>query len=368
MNRVDWIALAVIAVAALAGLRRGLLASALSLGGLALGAVIGARIAPHFLHDGSSSPYASFAALAGALVGALVLQSVASMAGRVARGGVAIVPPLRMLDSFGGLLIGGAIGLCLVWVAGAALLQVPGQHDLRSEVDQSRIVTRLDAIVSPTSLFGQFARFSPFELISGPSIPTGGPADPSIVYAPGVTRARLATVRIHATACGSEVEGSGWAAKPRVVVTAAHVVAGATRITANGYPAVPLYMDRTQDVAVLRVPGLRSTTLPLADARSGGDVAILGFPDDGGLDVRPGVVGDTGDVLSDGSLRRVTALGGLIRHGNSGGPAVDATGHVEATVFASHVGGSGEGGYGVPAGPVRTALARTRAPVSTGSC
>jgi S1-C subfamily serine protease len=368
VNRVDWIALAVIALAALAGLRRGLLASALSLGGLALGAVIGARIAPHFLHDGSSSPYASFAALAGALVGALVLQSVASMAGRVARGGVSIVPPLRMLDSLGGLLIGGAIGLCLVWVAGAALLQVPGQHDLRSEVDQSRIVTRLDAIVSPNSLFGQFARFSPFELISGPSVPTGAPANASIVYEPGVTRARLATVRIHATACGSELEGSGWAAKPRVVVTAAHVVAGATRITANGYFAVPLYLDRTQDVAVLRVAGLRSTTLPLAAASPGTDVAILGFPDDGGLDVRPGVVGDTGDVLSDGSLRRVTALGGLIRHGNSGGPVVDATGHVLATVFAAHVGGTSEGGYGVPAGPVRTALARARGPVSTGAC
>ena len=127
-------------------------------------------------------------------------------------------------------------------------------------------------------------------------------------------------------------------------------------------------MDRTQDVAVLRVPGLHSTTLPLAAARSGTDVAILGFPDDGGLDVRPGVVGDTGDVLSDGSLRRVTALGGLIRHGNSGGPAVDASGHVQATIFAAHVGGSREGGYGVPAGPVRTALTRARAPVSTGAC
>ncbi|HEX6763013.1 MAG TPA: CvpA family protein [Gaiellaceae bacterium] len=368
MNRVDWIALVVIAIAALAGLRRGLLASALSLGGLALGAVIGARLAPHLLHDGSSSPYASFAALAGALVGALLLQSVASMAGRVARGGISIVPPLRMLDSLGGLVVGAAIGVCLVWVAGAALLQVPGQHDLRSEVEQSRIVTRLDTIVPPTSVFGRFARFSPFELISGPSVPTGGRAEPSIVYAPGVTRARLAVVRIHATACGLEVEGSGWAARPHVVVTAAHVVVGATRIAADGFPAEPVYIDRTQDVAVLLVPGLRSATLPLADARAGVAVAILGFPGDGGLDVEPGVVGDTGDVLTDGSLRRVTALGGLIRHGNSGGPAVDASGHVEATVFAAHVGGTGEGGYGVPAGPVRAALARARTAVSTGSC
>jgi S1-C subfamily serine protease len=330
--------------------------------------VIGARLGPHLLHDGSSSPYASFAALAGALVGALLLQSVAGMAGRVARGGVSIIPPLRLLDSIGGLIVGGAIGLCLVWVAAAALLQVPGQHDLRSEVEQSRIVTRLDGIVSPNEMFGQFARFSPFELISGPSIPAGGPPQPSIVYAPGVSRARLAVVRIHANACGLEVEGSGWAAKPHTVVTAAHVVAGATAITANGFPAVPLYIDRTQDVAVLGVAGLRSATLPLADPQSGDAVAIVGFPGDGGLDVEPGVVGDTGDVLTNGSLRRVTALAGLIRHGNSGGPAVDASGHVQATVFAAHVGGSIVGGYGVPDGPVRTALADARAPVSTGRC
>jgi hypothetical protein len=57
VTRVDWIALAVAALAALSGLRRGLVATALSLAGLALGALIGARLAPHLLHNGASSPY-----------------------------------------------------------------------------------------------------------------------------------------------------------------------------------------------------------------------------------------------------------------------------------------------------------------------
>ena len=83
MTRVDWIALAIAALAALSGLRRGLVATALSLAGLALGAVLGARLAPHFLHGGSASPYTPLAALIGAAVGAALLQSLASVAGLV---------------------------------------------------------------------------------------------------------------------------------------------------------------------------------------------------------------------------------------------------------------------------------------------
>ena len=50
----------------------------------------------------------------------------------------------------------------------------------------------------------------------------------------------------------------------------------------------------------------------------------------------------------------MTSLRGKVRHGNSGGPAVNARGEVETTVFASREGR--EGGFGVPPGPVRDAL------------
>jgi len=71
-------------------------------------------------------------------------------------------------------------------------------------------------------------------------------------------------------------------------------------------------------------------------------------------------------VLVSGKLREVTALSGVIRHGNSGGPAVNERGAVEATVFAARIGSSG--GYGIPAAPVLSALARAKHPVSTGAC
>ena len=85
MTTIDWAALAVVAVSALLGFRRGLIASGLSLAGVLLGAWIGARIAPHLLSGGSRSPYTPLAALIGATIGAAVLQSVAVLLGTLAR-------------------------------------------------------------------------------------------------------------------------------------------------------------------------------------------------------------------------------------------------------------------------------------------
>ena len=65
-------------------------------------------------------------------------------------------------------------------------------------------------------------------------------------------------------------------------------------------------------------------------------------------------------------LRTVTSFGGKVRHGDSGGPAVDATGAVQATVFAART--DGRGGFGVPASLVRPALASAGGTVSTGPC
>jgi S1-C subfamily serine protease len=365
MTRVDWIAAAVAVLGALSGLRRGLVATALSFGGLVAGALIGARVAPHLLHGGAGSPYTPLAGLVGALVGASLLQWVASIAGSFARGGLAVIPPLRLLDSIGGFVAGTALGLALVWVAGAALLLIPGQPKLRAEVQKSKILHRLDELAPPRTVLRALARVDPFPQIAGPA-PPSTPPDARVLRATSVRAARASVVRITAVACGFGVEGSGWVARPHIVVTAAHVVAGGSGIRANGHAATALVVDRKQDVAVLRVPGLKAPAIPLVDAHSGDPVAILGYPANGPFDARPGRIGNTADVLVEGSLREVTALRGLVRHGNSGGPVVNRNGQVEATVFAARIGS--KAGYGVPAAPVRRALARAKGPISTGSC
>jgi S1-C subfamily serine protease len=365
VTRVDWIALAIAGLSALSGLKRGLIATALSLAGLAAGAVLGARLAPHFLHNGASSPYTPLVGLGGAVAGALLLQTVASIVGSFARGALAVVPPLKMLDSLGGLAAGAALGLAIVWVAGAVLLQLPGQTKLRAEVQRSVILQRLNTIAPPRTVLRAFARVDPFPAIAGPA-PPALPPDKRVLSSAAVVRARPSVVKITATACGLGVEGSGWVARPHTVVTAAHVVAGATGIEVNGKAATAYVVDRKQDVAVLRVPGLTAAPLPLVDPHAGDPVAILGYPENGPFDARPGRVGSTADVLVHGQLREVTALSGVVRHGNSGGPAVNERGQVEATVFAARVGGTG--GYGVPAPPVQADLARAKRPVSTGAC
>jgi len=353
VTRVDWIALAIAGLSALSGLKRGLIATALSLAGLAAGAVLGARLAPHFLHNGAASPYTPLVGLGGAVVGALLLQTVASMIGSFARGALAVIPPLRMLDSLGG------------FAAGAVLLQLPGQTKLRAEVQKSLILQRLNTIAPPRTVLRAFARVDPFPQIAGPA-PPSVPPDRRVLSSAAVVHARPSVVRVTATACGLGVEGSGWVARAHLVVTAAHVVAGAKGIEVNGRRATSLVVDRKQDVAVLRVPGLAGAPLPLVDPRAGDPVAILGYPDNGPFDARPGRIGSTADVLVQGKLREVTALSGIVRHGNSGGPAVNESGEVEATVFAARIGATG--GYGIPAAPVRTDLARAKHPVSTGSC
>ena len=366
MTRVDWIALAIAGLSALSGLKRGLIATALSLAGLAAGAVLGARLAPHFLHNGASSPYTPLVGLGGAVVAAILLQSVASMAGSLARGALAVIPPLKLLDSLGGLAAGAAFGLTIVWVAGAVLLQLPGQTKLRGEIQRSVILQRLNEIAPPRTVLRAFARVDPFPSIAGPA-PPSAPPDARVLSTAAVRNTRPSVVKITATACGLGVEGTGWFAGPNTVVTAAHVVAGARGIEAGGKQARAFVVDRNQDVAVLHVSELGAgPPLRLVDPHAGDPVALLGFPENGSFDARPGRIGATADVLVKGRLREVTALSGLVRHGNSGGPAVNDRGEVEAMVFAARIGGSG--GYGVPAAPIRAALARAKRPVSTGSC
>ena len=180
------------------------------------------------------------------------------------------------------------------------------------------------------------------------------------------------------TACGLGIEGSGWVAAPNLVVTNAHVVAGMKDARVDHgdgrfRDAAVVAFDIRDDVAVLRVEGLDAPPLRLVDPVEGQAVAILGYPENGPFTATPGRIGQTGDLLTDdaygrGPVRRnVTTLRGVVRHGNSGGPAVDGQGRVQATIFASRIGSAA--GYAVPSALVRETLASAgRREVSSGPC
>jgi S1-C subfamily serine protease len=376
MTRVDWIAAAVIAVAALNGLRRGLVGGLLSLAGIVAGAYFGAKLAPQLL-SGSESPYTPLVALGGALVLGVLLQSVAAMAGNAIRTTLFVVPPLKVLDSLGGLALGAAAGAAIVWVAGAVALHLPGQVQLREEVQQSRILGEINARVPPSRLLDAISRVDPFAAIAGPQ-PRVAPPDPALLESAGVRAAQPSVLRVTGTACGLGIAGSGWVATPNLVVTNAHVVAGmkdprVDRADGAFRNADVVVFDARNDVAILRVAGLATPPLRPVDPIEGQPVAILGYPESGPFSASPGRIGQTGFVLTDdaygrGPIRRlITTLRGVVRHGNSGGPAVDSQGRVQTTVFAARVGSAA--GYGVPTAIVRDALAEAGPrEVSTGPC
>ena len=266
-NVVDWIALGIVAFAALGGMRRGLVVTALSLGGLAGGAYAGSRVAPHLLHGGAGSGYTPLAGLIGAVLGAILLQTAAGIAGSLVRGGLRL-SPLRLIDSFGGLVLGVVSGVVLVWVLSATLLLIPGQSNLRRDVQQSAVVRRLDQAVPPRRLLKLLARIDPFPSIAGPTPPSSPPPAHIAVSGAGDV------VRVLGTACGVGIEGSGWFATRDLVVTAAHVVAGEhdTGIEIPGSSGVHsvtvVAFDAHNDVAVLRFGG-EHDALPLVEPRLG---------------------------------------------------------------------------------------------------
>ena len=378
VNLADWVAIAIVLVAAVGGLRRGLVLSAFSLVGLAGGAYVGSRVAPHVLHGGASSTWTPVAGLVGAVVGAMLLQFGALAAGSFIRGGMRLTA-LRLIDSAGGLLLGGAIGLAIVWVGASAALLSPGETRLRQEVERSAIVKQLDAALPPRTLLNLLARIDPFPSIVGPQAPSLPPSS-GVLRDPSIRAAATRVVKVLGTACGVGIEGSGWFAGRDLIVTAAHVVAGegntSVRIPDDqlpSRPAVVVVFDVHNDIAVLRVEGVGLRPLQMADPRSGASVAILGYPLDGGLRGTPGRIGRTATVLTQDALghgpvaRTITAVAGRVEHGDSGGPAVDAGGRVQSTIFAARLGSAS--GYGVPPSVVAGDLARAgRHSVSTGAC
>jgi S1-C subfamily serine protease len=364
VSAADWVVIVVILIAALIGFSRGLVRGALSVAGLALGAYIGARLAPELLSEGS--PYAPLVALSGAVLGGTLLQAIAGLAAGSIRATMRAVPGLRTVDSAAGLLLGAAAGVFFVWAIGAVLLYLPGQLELRHAVQQSAILSRINDRFPPERLLATLERVDPLGVVLGPSTVISEP-DSKLARDPDVVAAAGSVVRVTGFACGLGVEGSGWIVRPGVVVTNAHVVAGITRPhvdrrDGSGEDATVVVFDVENDLAVLRVKGLEGRPLRLVDPARGVPVAIVGYPENGPLTQVAGRLGETvkafsRDAYGRGPItRKVTTIRGAIRPGSSGGPGIDAHGRVRTTVFARRAGD--DGGYGIPAELVRAVVER----------
>jgi S1-C subfamily serine protease len=378
MTALDWIIVVFILLMAIWGYLQGLVVSASSLAGFALGAFVGSRLGPVLLAGGSSSPYAPlFSLVTGLMVGGLAAVIFEAMGEGVRRR--MLFPLAGTIDGIGGAALVAALGLALVWILGAVALQTPGARKYRKDIQRSAVLSALNDLLPPSGpVLNALSRADPFPHISGPEARVPAPTG-RIVRDPDVRAARASVVRVLGTACGLAVQGSGWVASPGVVVTNAHVVAGEsdTTVETDGggqLGAQAIAYDAHNDVAILRVGGLTAPALPRrTGAPAGEPVAILGYPEDGPFHASAGRLGDTQTVISRDSYgagpvqRRMTAIRGNIRSGNSGGPVVDANGRVAATVFAATTQGP-RGGFGIPTGIVEADLAGAHGRVGTGPC
>jgi S1-C subfamily serine protease len=377
---IDWIIVAFALLMAAQGSRSGFIVGALSLAGFVVGAFVGTRIGPLLLPHGSSSPYAPLFGLAGAVLAGSVLAGGLEGVGIMVRRKV-VIPGIGTIDAGLGAVLSAVIALGIAWLAGAIVLQAPqASRELRRDVQRSAILRRLNDVLPPSGvLLHALARLDPFPSVDGPEARVRAPTA-KIARDPDVRGAADGVVKVLGTACGLGVEGSGWIARAGVVVTNAHVVAGEDdtvvqlRGTGPKLRAHAIAFSAKDDIAVLRVDGLSGRVLGLAaDAPPGRSAAVLGFPHNGGYDVRAARLGATRRVISQDAYgrgpvtRSMLSFRGLVRHGNSGGPLVDGQGRVAGTVFAATSGGR-RGGFAVPNAVVRQILGAARGNVDTGPC
>jgi hypothetical protein len=381
MTAIDWIIVAFTLLMAFWGYSQGLIVGALSLAGFLGGAFLGSRLGPLLVHDGAHSPYAPLFALIGAfLIGGILASGLEVLGFHLRR---RLPAGLGVLDGVGGALLIAAAGLAVCWIAGAVALQTPGARGLRKDIQRSAILSTLNDELPPSGpILNALARFDPFPAITGPA-PRVPPPTGKVARDRDVRAAGRSTVKVLGTACGLGVEGSGWVAKPGVVVTNAHVVAGEsdTTVQVQGegprHDAHAIWFDSTNDIAILRVPDIEGSVDPLplnVDAKAGVSAAILGYPENGPFDVRAARLGVTSSVRTQDAygrgpiLRKITSLRGLVRSGNSGGPVVDGRGRVLTTIFAAAIGGRQRVGFGVPDSIVADALGKASGAVGTGPC
>lgn len=375
MSTADWVVIAVVAVSGLYGVTTGFLRGAFSLAGFALGAYLGARLAPALLSD--ASPYVPVIALAFAILGGMLMRGVAALLASALRTSLGVIPGMRLVDSLAGLVLGLVAGVLLCWAVGAVLLYLPGQSDLRRSVQRSTILSRINDEFPPERLLETLERVDPIGVLLGPPaiVP---PPDSALARDPDVIRASKSVVRVTGVACGLGLEGSGWIAGRGIVVTNAHVVAGIRRPRVDlpdgaAFTSTVVGFDVTNDLAILRVPGLRARALVLAAPERGTAVALVGYPENGPLTRTPARLGATKTVLSRDAYargpitRRVTAIRGVVEPGSSGGPGIDGQGQVRTTVFARRP--RETGGYGIPADRVQAVLANAGSrPVAATDC
>ncbi len=391
MNLLDVLLMVAFSYALVRGFLQGALSQMAAFAGSAVGLLLGAAAAPPLAAQVIDRPGATLALLTISLLAVfLVLGQAAGIAVGLRLRGAAERAGIGGLDRGVGILVGATWFVLVVWLTASVLTQGPFPS-VAQQVRSSRVVAGLDAALPPApDLFGRVGSYLDRHgfpqvfsgLQRGVTAPPVGPTSEAAVQA-AAAAGRPAAVQVQALGCGGISYGSGFVARAGIVVTNAHVVAGAEAIivrdAAGDWQAAAIHYDPELDLAVLAAPGLRAAALEWADEPAERDTegATLGFP--GGqteLVVRPATVQTRiravgRDIYGAGQVEReVLVVSAGVEQGDSGGPFVTSDGRVAGVVFAADAGIPGTG-YALTAEQVAPAVnsaAVRNTAVGTGSC
>ncbi|MGH8861519.1 MAG: MarP family serine protease, partial [Jatrophihabitantaceae bacterium] len=329
----------------------------LSLAGFFTGAILGAQLAEPLgsrLANGRAQvPVAIvcvlFLAMLGQILGTLIGIRLKTRFVRNAG---------RHVDAGVGSVLGVFSVLLVAWMIAVPLASSP-YPSLASEASQSAIVRGVNDAM-PDGMRALYSKLRNFLDQSGFPPVFGDLPSTTIVNVPApssLTPAEKRQVRIaarstfkiygEAPSCGRGIEGSGFVVSAHHIMTNAHVVAGTDQVSVvvdgRQLPATVVLYDPDRDVAVLDVPDLHAAPLRFAPtpAASGDPAVVIGYPQDGPLDVRTARVRarttvSGADIYGNAGVRReVYSIRSLVRSGNSGGPLLASNGTVLGVVFAT---------------------------------
>ena len=389
----DLILIVLVVAFAVAGYRQGFIIGVLSfagfVGGGAIGAVFGPRIARSLV---SGLAQQALVAIIVVFVAALIGQLLASGVGVAVRARLTW-HPATVIDAIGGAAVSVISVLLIAWLIASAVAYAPFPLISR-QVNGSAVLRGVDRLMPPaaTLMFSDFRALlarGPYTQVFGALGAEGalsvGPPDNGVLSSRGLARAGRSVVKVQGTApsCSRRIEGSGFVFARDHVMTNAHVVAGVTQgpeVSAPGgreLPAQVVLYDPQRDIAVLYVPGLAAAALHFARQASAGDNAIVvGYPLDSSITKVAARIGGSEaarspDIYQTTQVtREIYSVRAVVKLGNSGGPLLAPDGRVYGVVFAAAV-SVPDTGYALTASEVApdARVGRTATvPVSTEGC
>ena len=385
MDRVDLILLIIMAVAAVRGIYIGLIQLALSTIGFILGLFVGSYIAPKIILHNSTALSRLLLVLFAEVFFGLLFAILGELAGARISSHFQQLKIRKINQALGATFEVLAI-IVLIWLISPGVSKIQSlrlgyytRHSIIVKVVDNllhtppNILAKLQIIINPNSFPNVFLGIEPQHTTVSPKDKLNNQA---------IIKDLASVVKVYGQGCGDIVEGSGFVDGKDYIVTNAHVIAGVANpevVDQSGtYRAIPIWFDPNVDLAVLRVSGLKDSSLAVSSETlvTGDAAAVLGYPNDGPLLVKDAVVIDEvnaegQNIYNQGSVyRNIYELQADVEPGNSGGPLIGPNGSVYGIVFAKSV-SQNNVGYALLSTDFQSSVIKAEynnRPVSDGQC